>query len=88
MVYAITYDLNKPGQDYAGLYSTLKTLGDWIWPLQNLWFVDSGKGAQEIADIIHAVTDPNDSVFVSRVNDYQWESWMDNKANDWINARL
>lgn len=88
MVYAITYDLNKPGQDYARLYSTIKTLGDWIWPLQNLWLVDSEKGSQEIADLTHAVIDPNDAVFVVRVNGYQWGSWMDKKVNDWINVRI
>ncbi|MEK7087375.1 MAG: hypothetical protein AAB958_01595, partial [Patescibacteria group bacterium] len=85
MVYAITYDLNKPGQNYPSLYSTIKRLGHWIWPLQNLWFIDSENGAQEIANEIHTVIDQNDSVFVVRVYRGQWGSWMSSETNQWIN---
>lgn len=88
MVYAITYDLNKPGQDYPRLYSTIKSLGDWIWPMQNLWFIDSDSGAQDIANSILAVIDQSDSVFVVKVNRYEWGSWMNKDANAWINARV
>lgn len=87
MIYAVTYDLNRPGQNYPRLYDTIRSIGNTIWPLQNLWFLDSQNSTQDIANAIHAVVDQNDSVFVVRVYRGQWGSWMSADANQWINAR-
>lgn len=35
MTYLITYDLNRPRQDYQGLYQAIKQIGHWRHALQN-----------------------------------------------------
>ncbi len=39
MVFAVTYDLNEPGQDYANLYESIKSVGAWWHYLDSFWLV-------------------------------------------------
>ncbi len=62
LILLITYDLNKPGQDYPGLYEALKSSGWWWHHLDPLWIVktnDSPKSWYENTLIL----DKNDNVF-------------------------
>ncbi len=48
MIYAINYDLKRPGQDYKALYEAIKTCGDWWHYLGSTWLVDTSLSAQGI----------------------------------------
>lgn len=86
MVYIVSYDLNRPGQNYAGLYEALKSFEDWWHYLDSTWLLDTGRSAQQIYDRLAPVLDSNDSILVIRVGrDYQ--GWLPTKAWEWINAR-
>lgn len=86
MVYAITYDLNKPHQDYDKLYNAIKSLGDWCHPLQNLWFVECSLEVASVRKTVQDAIDGNDSVFVCKVT--IWDSYMPKSANDWLRSRV
>lgn len=89
MVYIITYDLNKIGQNYDALYKKIISLGEAIRPLQNLWLIESRYEAETIRDQIMSVVDSNDSVFVARLYDRtSYSAWMDLKAHEWLEAKL
>ena len=66
MVYSISYDLNKPGQDYSALYSAIKELGSWCHPLDSTWFVVTELGAADIRDRLAKVMDKSDGLIVVR----------------------
>lgn len=89
MVYAITYDLNKAGQDYPRLYKTIEGMGLTIHPLQNLWFlsVSSQHNASTITDALRSVIDNNDHIFVCRVTT-DWNGWMPKTAIDWLQGKI
>jgi len=82
--YLITYDLNKPGQNYSDLYDAIKKQGSsWIHPLESVWFVKSEKNAAQIRDALKGVVDPSDKVFVSVVTD--WGSSNMKSLANWLN---
>lgn len=88
MVYAITYDLNKNGQDYPRLYEAIKTLGEAIHPLQNLWFVHTAKAVSQVRAQVQGAIDSNDFVFVVSVNRGECDCYMPQTAVTWLNSRI
>lgn len=88
MIYAITYDLNKSGQNYSALYDTIKNIGEVIHPLQNLWFLNSSMTIDKITNTILLVIDQNDRLFVAEINKGAYQGWMDKDTWNWINQRL
>lgn len=49
MVYLITYDLKKPGQDYSNVHDAIKSCGTWWHYLESTWLVDSYLTAEQIS---------------------------------------
>ncbi|SER00306.1 hypothetical protein SAMN05216232_3929 [Virgibacillus subterraneus] len=86
-VYLITYDLNKPGQDYDNLYETIKSLGAWCHYLDSTWLVDTSYSSNQIGDKLESATDKGDSYLIIKVtNDYQ--GWLPQEAWDWIHDHI
>ena len=83
MLYLITYDLNKPGQEYDKLYETIKDMGPWWHHLDSTWLVDTDLGTSDIRDRVKAVIDSNDHVLVVKFGS-NWASFNSKRANEWI----
>lgn len=88
MVYAVTYDLNKAGQNYPDLYRKIQSLGQTHHALQNLWLINTNYGVDIIRDEIRKVIDENDSVFVMQLYKGSYSAWMSQEAHNWLEARL
>ena len=88
MVYAITYDLRKLGQDYSFLYKKIKSLGETHHPLQNLWFLDSNKTLSEILDSLMEAIDQNDYIFCTKIFKDNYDAWMPKESHDWLKDRI
>lgn len=86
MVYLITYDLNKSGQNYDGLYKSIKKLGLWWHHLDSNWLVETTYSAEQIAATLRKAIDENDNLLVIRVYD-DYAGQLTKKAWDWINKR-
>jgi hypothetical protein len=86
MIYAINYDLKRPGQNYDQLYEAIKSCGDWWHHLDSTWLVDSALTAQGIWNKLAPKVDKNDFFLVIGVTrDYQ--GWLTEEAWEWINDR-
>ncbi len=86
MIYAINYDLKKPGQDYTSLHEAIKACGPWWHHLGSTWLVDTSLGAAGIWQKLAPHVDTNDRVLVIGLSrDYQ--GWLSQEAWDWIHAR-
>jgi hypothetical protein len=86
MVYAVNYDLKKPGQDYSGLYEAIKGCGPSWHHLGSTWLVDTSLSAEGIWKRLQPHVDKGDVVLVIGVTaDYQ--GWLVPDAWNWINAR-
>lgn len=88
MVYAITYDLRNPGQDYSTLYSAIRQLGQTAHPLQNLWLLGTNYSADQVRDALRGVTDSNDYIFVTRLHRGEYSAWMLETDHNWLETRL
>jgi len=72
-VYIFSYELRKPGKDYASLYSYLKQFPH-CHHQTSTWFLDTTSTAEQIRDGAKAHIDANDTVFVGRLQG-EWGSW-------------
>ena len=87
MVFNISYDLNKPCQDYEELYEAIKELGSWWHYLDSTWLVSTNLNASQIFSKLKEHIDANDNILVISVgNDYS--GWLPKKAWEWIKDKL
>ncbi len=84
MVYLVTYDLKKPGQNYSTLYDAIKSLGSWWHYLDSTWLVDTNfYSANSVSEKLTPHIDKNDNLLVIGVkNDYQ--GYLPEDAWDWL----
>lgn len=73
MVYIVSYDLNKQGQNYDELYDRIKTISNDVWchPMDSTWIIKCSKSSSEIYDYLSGAIDKNDVLFIAEVtNNY------------------
>lgn len=88
MVYLITYDLNKEGQDYEALYKAIKgCCYSWYRFMKSAWFVDTSKSEEQIRDCLLPVMDQNDLLFITKVSK-QYKGWLTDDVWNWLKARV
>ena len=86
MIYAINYDLHRPGQNYDELFKTIKSLGAWWHYLGSTWLVDTSLTASQIWNRLQPHTDKNDTFFIAGVT-RDYSGWMPPDAWAWLNER-
>lgn len=86
MIYAINYDLKRPGQNYKALYDAIKGCGAWWHYLGSTWLVDTSLNAKGIWARLAPHVDKNDFVLVIAVTRDN-EGWLPRAAWEWINTR-
>lgn len=62
-LFSVSYDLLKPGKDYAALYTRLRALGA-RRVLYSQWMLMSNASAAQLRDDIMAFIDSNDRLLV------------------------
>ena len=68
MVYLVSYDLNKPEQDYSTLIDAISRYFNPCRVLKSQWLIHSDKSAEEIFNKLVRFIDANDELFVCEVN--------------------
>ncbi|MCB2009563.1 MAG: hypothetical protein KDF64_02965 [Geminicoccaceae bacterium] len=86
MIYAVNYDLKKPGRDYAALYDAIKGCGSWWHHLGSTWLVDTSLTADGIWQRVSPHIDQNDRMLIIGVTKDK-SGWLPKEAWDWINSR-
>jgi len=82
-VFVVSYDLNKAGQDYKGLYEELKRSTNWWHYLDSTWLIYTSESANGLFQRIKKHIDNNDSVFIVEVNN-NYSGRLSEKAWEWI----
>ena len=86
MVLLISYDLNTPGKDYAGLYKELKKAKAWWHHLDSTWIIETNLSCSTWQKRIRKHLDDNDSFLIIEIrNNYQ--GWLPERAWDWLKNR-
>ena len=71
MVYIITYDLNKLGQNYEGVENLIKYIsdGECLKVLETVWLFKTWiQSAESVRNLVLTVIDKDDSLFVCQIN--------------------
>jgi hypothetical protein len=85
----ITYDLNRPGQDYSKLFEYLRGYGTWCHPVDSTWLVRTSKSAADVRTELKAYVDGNDDVLVINVTNDDWASYgLPQQVTDWLRQYL
>ena len=75
-LYLISYDLDKPEQNYAGLLARLRELGAQRF-LYSEWFLVQNASSTDIRDDLRTYIDNNDRILVVEVKNHAaWNNLM------------
>lgn len=85
----LSYDLNRPGQDYGDLIDKIKSLGAWWHHLDSTWIVTTSLTASGIRDALTPYLDANDELLVINVTGDAWASrGLSDRANTWLKENV
>ena len=85
-VLLITYDLNRPGQDYTALHNAIKSYGTWWHHLESTWLIQTTETPEQCFNRLSPHLDQNDNMLVIEVKQNYW-GWLPQKAWEWLSAR-
>ena len=86
MILLITYDLNKPGQNYSNLYEEIKKAGTWWHHLDSTWIISTDQAPSEWQKRLQTHMDDNDSLLIIEVCK-KFRGWLPEKAWKWLRER-
>ena len=84
MIQLITYDLNKPGQNYTDLYDTIKSAPGYCHAMDSVWFISTSESVQEWSDRLLSKIDQNDHIFVVDITGQSCQGWMPKRVWEWL----
>lgn len=86
MMLLISYDLNQPGQDYAGLHDEIKKADTWWHHLESTWIISTSQSPEQWATRLLKHLDDDDSLFVVEICD-NYQGWLPDRAWKWLAKR-
>lgn len=86
--YAITYDLNRPGQNYDDLFEAIKATGNWWHCLDSTWLVKSALSAAQIRDSLNTKLDANDKLLVVALSGEGAWAGFNSDCSRWLKENL
>ena len=85
--YLIAYDLHKPGQEYGRLEEAINRLEGQRKILETTWIVKTKRTSREIYDLAGPALDPNDAIYIVRIDLDSGDGRLPKPAWEWINAQ-
>lgn len=69
MVYMVSYDLNKPGQNYDVLYQKIKdaSTGVWCHPMDSTWLIQSNLTPEGVYNEVKSALDSGDLILIAQI---------------------
>jgi hypothetical protein len=83
----ISYDLSRPGDEYAGLLAYLQRHRA-TKPLNGTWFIKTPRTAVEVRDEILPLAYEEDEIVVLDVTGVQWATTFEDVTTDWMRAEM
>ncbi|MCA5891988.1 hypothetical protein LEP48_01310 [Isoptericola sp. NEAU-Y5] len=81
----ITYDLNKPGQDYKAVHEAIKKFPGWAHLMDSTWAVSGvGLTPYSVSDTLRAVMDKSTSLFCVDITGQARQGWLDKDMWEWF----
>ena len=87
MILLISYDLNKPGQDYSNLHQEIKKAGIWWHHLESTWIISTDLSPEAWHKRLKQHMDDNDHLLIIEVCK-NFHGWLPQNAWDWLYNRI
>ncbi len=87
MVYVVSYDLCKPGQDYKGLFDELQASPSWWHYLESTWLIATSESASELYNRLRGHLDGGDRLLIIQAGT-DMQGWLPKEAWEWIEREL
>ena len=81
-IYLVSYDLNKPGQDYSAIIGAISRNYDHCQVLMSQWLISTDQTATEVYNNLIKYVDNTDGLLVTEVTDNS-ASYMNAEAISW-----
>lgn len=85
-VYAVSYDLRKPGRNYDDLHTAIRRYG-YTHCLESSWFIETTQNAGTIRDTLKQHLDSNDQLVVTRLSG-NWAAARTDHCTAWLKKRF
>lgn len=85
--YIISYDLNKSGKDYEGLFEAIKSTSNGIWcnPCKSTWLIQSLlQSSKEVYDALKSALDADDYIIITEFSNNAF-GFLDDKTVEYMN---
>ena len=86
-VYTVSYDLNRPGQNYTDLIAELESSPGWWHFLKSSWLISTNETPDQLWNRISRHVDKSDFVLIMEVTNRK-SGWLPQDAWDWINNNV
>jgi hypothetical protein len=87
--YLISYDLNRPGQDYTSLTEAIKAVaGTWWHHLDSTWIIKHTGPATAIRDALSRHIGVNDELLVVKLSGEGAWVGINEKGSGWLKEHL
>ena len=86
MMLLISYDLNRPGQDYSNLYKEIKKAKAWWHYLDSTWIVSTNSSTEDWQRRLRQHMDENDNLLIIEVCE-NYQGWLPKRAWEWLNKQ-
>jgi len=85
-VLLVTYDLNKPGKDYADLLKTIKSF-PWARLSESSYAIKTEQTPQQVFDKLKPYLGQNDNLYVINLK-RPYAGFGPQDVNDWLESNL
>lgn len=85
MNYLVSYDLNKSGKNYDGVYEAIKSASNGVWchALESVWIIQSSLSAKDIYGKVAPFIDLDDRLLVVGLTG-EWWGCLDSNISDYL----
>lgn len=87
-IFAISYDLSSPTQNYDNLYRAIESCGSWWRCLESTWLLSSNMTALDIANRLWGELDADDKLLVTPVAPGSAWAGITGECEVWLRANL
>lgn len=90
MVYMITYDLNKTGQNYDKVIQAIKDASTGVWCTfwKSSYLIKSNLSADGVSKKITTHLDQNDRLMIVECKTSNYQGWLENDEWDYIKENV
>ena len=86
-VHVVSYDLRKPGRDYARLYEALRSYTH-CHALESTWLLDTSETATQVRDKLRQKMDANDGLLVTKMSGQWAAAGLNHNCASWLKKRF